>query len=539
MTDQPEIAPSETAKAGNAEMKNLLSKNASVNLLARVFYMLTRFFLPPLTLSYVSLEEYGIWATCFILIGYLGMSAFGVSNVYVRYVAQYQARKEIDKINRLLSTGLTVIAILSILLLVALWFGLPLLITRFNIPSGLHHTAFILIFITASTFMLDLSFGAFAYVLNGLQRITEQTIIWVISFCLEAILIVILLVCGFGIYSLLWAFVARYLVATAAYVILCYRVLPGLSLGLRHFDRQMLRLFYSYGAVVQLSGLMGMFLYSIEKLIAGIFIGVGATGLMDIGEKLPVMTSQVPASMNSIFLPAMAHMHSLEQQRELAGLYLKGSRYMNMMMGALMGFLAAFSLPVLTAWIGTDEKYRTAAIILSLVCLPYQMNELTGPASAFHRSVGKPSRELIYPLTQLLLVIVTVGAGFLWVGKTVIVICVAVALSMILSALIYQSYSNRYLGLGMGKYARKVLAPGIAPYLVGFVCAWLARPLFAWAGTGRWQILPVLAVCGIIYSLLTIALLYRVICDWSEREYLRQQLSHTLSGLIRLKRQPA
>ncbi len=539
MTDQLATETAQNADAENSEMKNLLSKNASVNLAGKVFYIFTRFFLPPLTLSYVTLEEYGIWAACFILIGYLGMSAMGVSNVYIRYVAEYQARRETDKINRLLSTGLTVIAALSVVLLAALWFALPWLIGWLLIPPGLQHTAFTLIFITAATFMLDMSFGAFAYVLIGLQRITEQALVWVVSFCLETLLIVTLLVKGFGIYALLWAFVARYLIATAAYVVLCYRLLPGLSLGLHHFDRGMLRLFYSYGAIVQLSGSLGMFLYSIEKLIAGFFIGVGATGLLDLGEKLPVMTSQIPASMNSIFLPAMAHMHSLGKQREVTRLYLKGSRYMNMLIGTLLGFLATFSVPVLTAWIGADEKYRSAALILSLVCLPYQMHELTGPASAFHRSVGKPARELVYSVTQLLLIILTVALGFLWKGKTVIVICVAVAISMLLSALIYQAYTNRYLGVGMGEYARQVLVPGIAPYPVGFVCAWLARPLFDWAGTGRWQMLPVLAACGIVYGLAATALLYRVMCDWGEREYLRKQLFHTVGGLLRLKRQPA
>ncbi|MEP7338947.1 MAG: oligosaccharide flippase family protein [Acidobacteriota bacterium] len=541
MTDQHEILAAQAAhkaEAERTEMKNLLSKNATVNLVAKVFYIFTRFFLPPLTLSYVTLEEYGIWATCFILIAYLGISAFGVSNVYVRYVAEYHARKETEKISRLLSTGLTVIAALSIVLLIVLWFGLPLLITRLNVPLALHHTAFTLIFVTAATFMLDLSFGAFSYVLNGLQRITEQTLVWVVSFTVEAILIVVLLVSGFGIYSLLWAFVVRYLIATAAYIVLCYRALPGLSLSLRLFDRQMLRLFFGYGAVVQLSGLMGMFLYSVEKLIAGFFIGVRATALFDVGEKLPIMASQVPASMNSVFLPAMSHLNSLEQQGEIAKLYLKGSRYLNMMMGGLMGFLAAFSLPVLTAWIGADEKYHTAAIILTLVCLPYQMNELTGPASAFHRGVGKPARELVYPVSQLLLVALTVGVGFLWMGKSVLVICVAVSLSMVLSALIYLAYTNRYLGLGMKEYARQVLAPGIAPYLVGFACAWLARPLFTWAGTGRWQLLPVLAVCGTVYGLSSMALLYRGMCNWAEREYLRKQLFHTFGGLMRLKRQP-
>src|SRR5262245_14478912 len=91
--------------ASNTEMKNRITQNFTVHLVARVFYMLTRFFLPPLTMSYVSLEEYGIWAACFILIGYLGMSSFGITSVYERYVARYQALNEIAKINRLLSTG--------------------------------------------------------------------------------------------------------------------------------------------------------------------------------------------------------------------------------------------------------------------------------------------------------------------------------------------------------------------------------------------------------------------------------------------------
>ncbi len=538
--DTPQPAPVlQDSDDGKAARKKALFQNVSSNLVARVFYMATRFFLPPLTLSYVSLAEYGIWASCFILIGYLGMSAFGVSNVYVRYIAEYHTHGEQEKINRLLSTGLAVVSAVCLVLLATLWFVLPSFIVRLNVPEAQRQTAFVLMFGTAATFMLDLSFGAFAYVLSGLQQITKQNVVWVISYCLEALLIVGLLIGGFGIYALLWAFVIRYLFATAAYVVLCYRAMPGLSLGPRYFDRAMLRLFYGYGAIVQLSGLMGMFLYSVEKLIAGVFIGVQATGLLDVGEKLPVMASQMPASMNSVFLPAMAQMQSLEKHNEVVALYLRGARYLNMMMGAVLGFLAAFAAPVLAAWIGADEKFQTASLILSLVCLPYQMNELTGPASAFHRSAGKPSRELFYPCTQLALVALTVGLGFVWFGKTVIVICVAVALSMVLSALFYQAFTNRYLGLRMSVYTRQVLVPGVAPYFVGFLCAWLARPALVWAGTGRWQILPVLAVCGVVYVVLVAALLYRGFHSEDERRNLQAQLSPVFNRLRRLKKQPA
>ena len=83
-----------------------VSRDVMSSITSKTLYLATRFFLPPVVLAYISLEEYGIWAVCFILIGYLGISAFGVSNVYVRYVAEYYSNGRIDKINRLLSTGM-------------------------------------------------------------------------------------------------------------------------------------------------------------------------------------------------------------------------------------------------------------------------------------------------------------------------------------------------------------------------------------------------------------------------------------------------
>ncbi|MBI3796190.1 MAG: oligosaccharide flippase family protein [Deltaproteobacteria bacterium] len=515
------------------EMKNLLSKNFSISLSAKLLYLFSRLFLPPLTLAYVSLEEYGIWACCFILISYVGMSSFGISNVYIRYVAEYKARNRTDQINCLLSTGLTVTLILDWLLLILLWFALPSVVRLFKIPPSLSRTAFILIFGTAVTFTLDLSFGAFSYVLTGLQRITEQTLVWVASFLLEAGLIVVLLVQGFGIYALLWAFVARYILATIAYVILCFRLIPGLSLNLRHFDRASLRLFSSYGVIVQVTGLLSVFLRSVEKLLAGLFVGIDATGLFEVGEKFPIMALLLPGSMNDAFLPAVSHLHTLERPEEIRKLYLKGSRYMNMMTGVLMAFLAAFAAPLLTAWIGPDPKYQVAAVILTVFTLPYQLDVLTGPGSAIHRGMNKPFREMTYHLSQLFLLIITASVIFLWIGKTIMTIIATVALSMILSALYYLAFTNRVLAIPQGLYSWQVLVPGILPYFFAFASLWLTRPAYAWGGLNRWRLIGLLTLSGAGYCLLSAFFLYRVVCDWGEREYLRLQLWATLSGVFR------
>lgn len=60
----------ETQGAGAA-----LSRNALASIFGRLLYVVTRVGLPPLILHFVSVEAYGIWATCFVLIRHIGMDA--------------------------------------------------------------------------------------------------------------------------------------------------------------------------------------------------------------------------------------------------------------------------------------------------------------------------------------------------------------------------------------------------------------------------------------------------------------------------------
>lgn len=526
---------SENAAATTEAMRETISHNMIASIATRGIYLVSRVFVPPITLLYVSLDEYGVWACCIVLISYLGMSAFGVSNVYIREVASYAARGELERINRLVSTGIALVLAVGGALLVGLWFLLPWIVDLFRIAPTLHQTAFVLFFGTVAVLVLDLSFGAFAYVLQGLHRMAEERTVWVVSSLLETVLMLVFLWLGFGVYGLLYAFAIRYVVSTILYAHRCYRLLPGLSIRLSAFDRDAVQLFYRYGGIVQLSGLLGIFLRSIERVLAGIFIGVGATALYDIGEKLPMMGSMLASAMNGAFLPATTHLHETNRRRELIALYLKGSRYMNMLVGTLMGFLAAFAAPIVTVWIGADERYAAAAGILAIFAYPYQINVLTGPGSAIFRGVREPARELLYPVVQLVLVAVLVGIGWLAAGPTIAMINVTVATAMIVSALIYLAATNRYLGVAERDYWWRVHAPGLLPYAFGFALAAAASPWLR-PDLTRWQTLAVLLVAGTAYAVIVPAALYRLCCDWGEREYLRLQAWRSLRGILPRRR---
>ncbi|MCC5871557.1 MAG: oligosaccharide flippase family protein [Gammaproteobacteria bacterium] len=512
-----------------------LGRNVVSSVAAKVLYLATRFSLPPIILAHITLEEYGIWALAFILVAYLGMGAFGVSNVYVRYVAEYQASGQTHRIGDLLSTGLVLVSTFATLTLIALWFILPTLLTWFSVPADLEATAFVLLFGTVAVFMLDLSLGAFVYVLAGLQKIVLQNRIWIASFLLETLLVVTFLLMGLGVLGLLYAFALRYVLSISLSVWMCWRNLPGLRLSPRRFNREHLRICLRFGGVLQLSGLLGMFLRSVEKLVAGLFINVQAVGLFDVAQKFPVMATSIPSSINAAYLPAVTQLHAQGRAQEFCDFYLGGARQINLLTGFMMGFMAAFSAPLFTAWLGPQPGFELAPLILACFTLPFQLNVVTGAATNVYRGMAQPLRELLYPVSQLLLVVVLVGSGFGLFGVEIGVIVAGVAAAMIASALLYFAASNRFLGIRQRLFLRRVLLPGLLPYLSGFGLMLLMNPWIASAADDRLGSLAVVLAGGLAYVTLQSALLWFLQLTASEKSFLRSRLA-PLAGPIAVLR---
>lgn len=513
--------PSESRPAGAK-----VTRNAAAQMLGRFVYLLTRVALPPITLRYVSLDEYGIWSTCFLIIGYIGIGTFGVSNVYIRFAAEYNATGRQREIGNLLGVGLAITLAFSAVVLAALWACLPWLDERFKVPIDLRPVAEMLILGTVATMLLDMTFGAYAYVLLGLQRITQQTAVWLASCLLETGVMVVLLMQGFGVYGLLMGFAARYVFSTLLYAVLCYRAVPGLKLTLRGGgSREKLRLFAGYGGILQLSGMFSIFLYSFERFCAGMLTGVGAVGLLDIGQKFPMMASQLFGSAGNSFLSALTHLHAQGRHDEIVKIYAQGTRYLNLLNGLAMGFIAPFGTYLIAAWMGADPAYGEAAAIMAWAALGYHLNIVTGPATTFYQGTHRPWRPLLgFSVPQLLLA----GLGLLWamaeLGETVLAVVAAMAGARALSSLAFLMQANRSLGYSQGRFLWFVLLPGLAPYGLGYAFEWAARPWLSSLGTARIDLIPALAAAGLGYVAFVAVVLWGVFATREERAMLRRKL---------------
>lgn len=507
----------------DTKVGGLMARNAAVQLLGRVLYLLTRVALPPITLHFVGLAEYGIWSACFILVSYLGMSTFGVSNVYIHYVADYRAKGRMEDIGRLISTGLTFTLAVTALVLPAVWLAMPWLLALFGVPEALQGTAALLLFGTAAVMMADLSVGAFAYVLHGLQLLRVQTMIWIASFLLETVLAVVLLVQGWGILALLIAFALRYVFAILVQALVCLRALPGVRIRPGSVSREHMGLFLRFGGVMQVSGILATALYSLEKLVAGRLLGVSAVGLLDLAQKLPVMASQVFSSINAAALPAMSHLHAVGQHQEAAALYVRASRYNALLVGLPLGFLAPFAGPVMCAWIGEQHGTGDAPLLLAVAAVGFHLHTLTGPASALHQGAGRPQRQFVYLGVQIALAALALWWVWLAFGWSVVGVALAVGGARVLSSLVYGIYTDRLAAVPFGTYLRAVVLPGLIPYTVGFALSLIATDWLTPWYADRLALLGGLLLAGVVYGLATLAACLPLL-DREERAFLIRRL---------------
>jgi len=510
----PEVQASHTTT-----VRDSLSRTVAVDLTARIGYLVSRFFIPPFVLAHVSLAAYGLWATAFIVVSYIGISTLGVSNVYIKYVAQYSARRDYDKANSLLSTGLAITLPSCALIFAFLVMAWPHVVQWLHISPDLQGDAREVVLTVAAIFLASISLSAFRDVLVGVQRSATVQSIWTIGYLLEAALIFFLVSRGRGIRGMAEAFLVRTSVEIALQMFIAFRQLSWLRISPKLISRQSVHTLFSFGAIVQIQSLLAIFLNSVERAVAAPLVGLEATGLLDIGQKLPAMAASVPNAFASSFVPAASYLHggldgTPEQREAVRKLYLKGARYMNLTAAYICGFLAALPHPILGVWMG--KQYPGAAYLMVIFAIATQVHLMTGPGTSILKGTGRPREEFFYSLPNLLALVILLPAARMFEGRwTALGIGTAVPLATIVAAAIFIWHANRLLEVGLEQYWKSVIRPGMLPYLIGLALTFPVTRLVS-QGT-RWENAGWIILAGIVYSVVFAVVVDRFIWETGER----------------------
>jgi O-antigen/teichoic acid export membrane protein/MFS family permease len=496
-----------------------LSRNAIASVVGQMSYLITRVGLPPFILLHVSLQDYSIWATCFLVLGYIGMSTFGIAGVYIRYSAEYYAHGRLDEIGRMMGAGIWLTLALGSLILGALWISMPWLYAWFHVEPGMQETMRLLVLGVVGAMLLELLIP-YGYVMGGIHRNAENAVISLVCSTLEAVLIVVFLLQGWGLVGMMAAYVLRAVLALTFTLTWFHRLLPGFRIHLWGLGKAAWRPFLQYGGVMQVNGLLSVFLNTSERALAGyVTHNPSAVGLLDISQKFPMMATQLFNSATNSLLSAITHLHTLGERDELVRLYLRSSRYLSALNGLALGFMAPFSAVLIRAWMGQSVPITDAGTLLLYAALGFHVYALTAPVTSYFQAINTPARTFWAFIVPRIVLLAIGLAWLMWRGETgLLSLAGMIMLTRIVSSLGVIVYANAQLGIGQFRFFREIAAIGVLPYLVGYLAY---QTVSGWTGLAeltRWEALGLLALFGVAYSAVTLGLVFVFLSRPDERQ---------------------
>jgi len=494
--------------------------------------MLARLLSVSFILNRLGDEMYGTWQIIFIPVSLMGTTTMGVSNVYIKFVAQYTARKEYDRANALLSTGLTFSVPLCIGLFSMMYFLWAPIASLMHLPPTASPETREAALIVFAIFLSSIGLSAYTDVLSGVQEIAAAQWIQLSAYAVEIILIFTLIGMGRGIRGMAEAYLAGTLLWLTASIIWCYRNLKWLRISPMRFSLKELKSVFGFGIIVQLQCFFDIFLSNIDKVVTGWLIGPLAVTSIDLAKKMPGALVGIPQSFNAAFIPAAAHLQAVHDSTPaseinplspspIVPLYIEGSRYTNMVSGYFYALMAMLPVAIFSVWLATPIQYVIPLFVLFNVAM--QVHTLTGPGTSILRGAGRVHEEFYYSIPNALILCILVPISH-WImhGWNVLGIGVAVCLSTFLSATIFLIRAHHVMRVPWPPYLLNVVLPGIVPYFIAMFFTWPVT--FLVAHLNRFEGALALFIAGLLYTLILGYVLYTLVLSKNERERWRSLL---------------
>jgi O-antigen/teichoic acid export membrane protein len=364
-----------------------LLSNAVANYAGQLTTLLVGILLTPLIVARLGDSMYGVWALVLSVQGLGGLIDFGVTTSVVKYVAQHQARGEIDEINGVVSSSFFLhlfIGALAFLVTAAVAFaGLPL----FHLTAPQLAEARPALLVAGASLMLGLPLGVLGSLLTGLRHYERSNAVNIVQTALTAGATVFALNNGGGPTALVLingvGLVAAYLVKGA----LAARLLPGLRLSPRLATVVTLRRIGGYSVWLFLLDAATRVFYNADAVLIAGYLPVSAVTAYNLGFRPANAISYFAGPLVSVFLPAASELEARRATGELQRLLISGARLALMLTIPPALWLLFWGREALTVWVGPG--HADALPVLYVFLGVFLVSAAQNPASVILRGMGR------------------------------------------------------------------------------------------------------------------------------------------------------
>lgn len=414
-------------------MKLQLLRNAGANLLGAAIPAAVALATVPLVVHGLGDAAYGVYALITAIVGYFAIIDINVTAGSVQHIATHwahwtqagqagaQEEKPADRqvgaqdsIAQTITFGLLVYSGLGLLGGLALWGSAPWLVRDvFSVPAGLRASATTALQLAAPGFLVAQLQSYLDSVPQALLRYDRSARLDVLFGSVVPLATVLVLMLGGGLAEII---VLR-VVASSVHCLLLWRtigrLLPGLRL--RWPAPALRRSLLHFSAYACLNRFAAMSYAYADKLIIGALSGVAALAVYAVASTLANRLLGLTGRLASVLFPATSALAAGNELARLVQIYLRASRYLTFINGAMLLVVALFAEPILRCWMSAGFAQR-GATVLAVMALSQGIDALTAMPSLVNDGMGHPAVTGGFALARALLGLVTVYLGVLAAG---------------------------------------------------------------------------------------------------------------------------
>ena len=348
-------------------LKKQTLKNVGASWLGLVVNAGVGFFLSPFILHKLGDAAFGLWVLLITVFGYYGLLDLGIRSSIIKYVAEFNATRDLDRLLRTINTVVFSYACLGLTIFIITETASFFVGTLFHLPPDLVHTAEILFRMVGLAVAILFPLSVFSGVLQGLQRFDLLNLTQIGSNLARAILIIVALTHGGGLLTVAFITLALFIAVQVTCLVLAHHLVP-LRYGRDLLDRATFHRIIGYSSITFLISIAEKLRFGTDAVVIGIFLSPVAITFYAVGSKLVDYSVGFVEAMAEIFLPMASQFDAAGDSGRLRKLFVAGNRASALVMFPVCGILIVLGKSIISVWMG--PKYISSYTVLLLLLLP-------------------------------------------------------------------------------------------------------------------------------------------------------------------------
>lgn len=462
-------------------MSRGLLRNSAANFIAAALPAVTMLATLPFIVRYLGTTDYGMLTMVMAITGYFAVVDVNVTAGSVKYISEFHAKDDLDRVYQVISFGSMFYLALATLGGIGIFVAAPTLVNwLFKLPADKVELAVSVMRLAGVGFF----FGQIQTYLNTVPQALHRYDLTSVAETFFGILVpsisVLLLWLGWGLKEIVILRVASSAVHMLVLVAITLHLLPGFAFIKPGRDTS--RKLWSFSSYSYLSRLSAMTYGQADKIIIGSLLGMSALAHYSVAAQIIGRITGLTFRLSSVIYPTASAMEARGEMDRLKNIYFTGSRYITYLNGAIILLVCLFGREILFYWMG-PEFAGQAYWVMVFIGMALFLDSLTNLPSLLNDAFGHPRNTGVFALLRALFatVIVYLLARYFDIG--------VVALGHTLSAFVFALWFLVYVHGRTIPWSFSALAKAAysRPFAVFFVVIGIVL-LFRPAAVMPWQL---------------------------------------------------